>query len=70
MSDFNCERCGVVCFDTQIGYISGCIHYPPDNIPGALITCDCGDSYPINSDDGQKILEYDRCINCQMMNGK
>ena len=30
MSNFICEHCGALCYDTPEGYISGCEHYPPD----------------------------------------
>ena len=30
MSNFACEKCGTVCYDTPNGYITGCEHYPAD----------------------------------------
>ena len=30
MSNFKCEKCGTVCYDTPNGYITGCEHYPVD----------------------------------------
>lgn len=30
MSNFTCEQCGTVCFDSPRGYINGCEHYKPD----------------------------------------
>jgi len=33
MSSFYCEKCGRMCGDTDHGYVSGCIHYRPDNCP-------------------------------------
>ena len=30
MSNFQCEKCGTVCYDTPNGYITGCEHYPAD----------------------------------------
>jgi hypothetical protein len=30
MSNFKCEKCGTVCYDTHNGYITGCEHYPAD----------------------------------------
>jgi hypothetical protein len=30
MSNFICEHCGTECIDTEMGYITGCIHYPAD----------------------------------------
>jgi hypothetical protein len=33
MSNFVCAKCGVVCVDSDRGYVSGCEHYPPDVKP-------------------------------------
>jgi len=30
MSNFECEKCGTICYDTPSGYITGCEHYPAD----------------------------------------
>lgn len=30
MSSFYCDRCGKMCADTEVGYITGCEHYPAD----------------------------------------
>ncbi len=30
MSNFICEKCGKPCFDSPLGYVTGCEHYPPD----------------------------------------
>lgn len=30
MSNFACEHCKSMCYDTPRGYITGCKHYPPD----------------------------------------
>lgn len=30
MSNFQCEKCGTICYDTPSGYITGCEHYPAD----------------------------------------
>ena len=30
MSNFACEYCGVICYDTPRGYVTGCEHYPAD----------------------------------------
>lgn len=30
MSSFACEKCGKNCHDTEVGYITGCEHYPAD----------------------------------------
>ena len=30
MSNFICEKCGAVCQDSALGYITGCEHYPVD----------------------------------------
>lgn len=30
MSNFVCEHCGTVCYDTERGYVTGCKHYPTD----------------------------------------
>lgn len=30
MSNFACEHCGTVCYDSQFGYYTGCEHYPAD----------------------------------------
>ena len=30
MSNFQCEKCGTVCYDTPSGYVTGCEHYPVD----------------------------------------
>lgn len=30
MSTFACEKCGKLCIDTRIGYVTGCVHYPAD----------------------------------------
>ena len=30
MSNFECEKCGTICYDTPSGYITGCEHYPTD----------------------------------------
>jgi len=32
MSNFKCEKCGTVCYDTPNGYITGCEHYPEDAV--------------------------------------
>lgn len=28
MSTFNCKHCHAECIDTEVGYITGCEHYP------------------------------------------
>lgn len=33
MSNFQCGKCGAMCYDTPHGYITGCKHYPPDCMP-------------------------------------
>ncbi len=30
MGSFYCEICGAVCSDTEVGYATGCEHYPAD----------------------------------------
>jgi hypothetical protein len=30
MSSHQCPHCEALCIDTEMGYISGCEHYPPD----------------------------------------
>lgn len=30
MSNFACEKCGAICYDTPVGYVTGCEHYPAD----------------------------------------
>ena len=30
MSNFICEKCGTICYDSPNGYITGCEHYPTD----------------------------------------
>ena len=30
MSNFICEKCGATCQDSELGYITGCEHYPVD----------------------------------------
>ena len=30
MSSFYCEKCGALCSDSEIGYTTGCEHYPAD----------------------------------------
>jgi hypothetical protein len=35
MSSFICDVCGVECIDTEVGYATGCDHYPADH--GAVI---------------------------------
>jgi len=30
MSNFVCEKCGTVCYDSPNGYVTGCTHYPAD----------------------------------------
>lgn len=30
MSNYYCEHCGAICADSPRGYVTGCIHYPPD----------------------------------------
>jgi len=30
MSNFKCPKCDIDNIDTEYGYISGCVHYPPD----------------------------------------
>lgn len=32
MSNFQCEKCGAICYDTPNGYITGCEHYPVNKI--------------------------------------
>jgi len=29
MSSFACEKCGVHQIDSPLGYVEGCVHYPP-----------------------------------------
>lgn len=37
MSNFACEKCGVIQHDSQRGYVAGCCHYPPmDGVPVML----------------------------------
>lgn len=38
MSNFACEKCGTICYDSAIGYVTGCEHYPPDNVNSYWIT--------------------------------
>jgi hypothetical protein len=33
MSNFACQHCGAICSDTPRGYVTGCVHYPPDIKP-------------------------------------
>ena len=33
MSNFQCGKCGAMCYDTHHGYITGCQHHPPDRRP-------------------------------------
>jgi hypothetical protein len=40
MSTFCCEECGIICFDTPIGYITGCKHWKPD-----IVKCECGHDF-------------------------
>ena len=38
MSSFNCEHCGTPIIDTHRGYVTGCPHWPLENIrPGIEI---------------------------------
>lgn len=30
MSNFKCEKCGAICYDSPLGYTTGCKHYPPE----------------------------------------
>lgn len=30
MSNFICEKCNKTCYDSDLGYVTGCKHYPPD----------------------------------------
>ena len=30
MSNFICDKCKKICYDTKRGYVTGCKHYPPD----------------------------------------
>lgn len=32
MSNFSCEQCGRPQIDSDIGYIEGCSHYPPEGV--------------------------------------
>ncbi|PNX47173.1 MAG: hypothetical protein BV459_04990 [Thermoplasmata archaeon M11B2D] len=32
MSNFICDKCGVVLYDSPTGYITGCEHYPKDSL--------------------------------------
>lgn len=32
MSNFICDKCGKSCIDSPKGYVSGCEHYPADNV--------------------------------------
>lgn len=32
MSNFICANCGAECIDTDRGYITGCEHYPADQV--------------------------------------
>jgi len=47
MSNFQCETCGTICYDTPNGYITGCEHYPPDLKHKVVVnrTCDHCDGY-------------------------
>jgi hypothetical protein len=33
MSSHECPKCKSLCIDTEVGYISGCAHYPPNIDP-------------------------------------
>jgi hypothetical protein len=37
MSNFNCERCGALCCDSERGYVTGCEHYPPDIVRRRIV---------------------------------
>lgn len=30
MSHFSCPYCLAVCYDSDYGYVTGCLHFPPD----------------------------------------
>jgi gamma-glutamylcyclotransferase (GGCT)/AIG2-like uncharacterized protein YtfP len=32
MSNFQCEKCGIICYDSPKGYVTGCEHYPLDKV--------------------------------------
>lgn len=32
MSNFKCEKCGAEIIDSEVGYVSGCEHYPPEYV--------------------------------------
>ena len=37
MSNFICEQCGVIQYDSETGYTSGCQHYPPESVRTVLM---------------------------------
>jgi len=69
MSNFYCEHCGAACYESDGVYISGCHHYPPDDIAGADIMCGCYDIYPLKSAGGQAITKTGHCPNCLVARG-
>jgi len=49
MSNFKCEKCGTVCYDTPNGYITGCEHYPEDAVDKIIKSLDLTVTERINT---------------------
>ena len=65
MASFECNICGAFCQDTEDGYLSGCRHWPPDEIPGASVRCEnCKLSFSDRTNSFSWILETGLCWLC------
>jgi ssDNA-binding Zn-finger/Zn-ribbon topoisomerase 1 len=53
MSNFICKKCGAAIYDTDFGYISGCEHYPIEDLGKVCAHC-------FYNWDGHCIKGYDR----------
>lgn len=39
MSNFYCEKCGTAIYDTEYGYVTGCKHYPVEDLNKVCKSC-------------------------------
>ena len=65
MSNFECEWCGSICYDTEHGYITGCSHYPPD-----LKICKCGHHWEqhVLLEQPRSHIPMHKCTKCDCYN--
>ena len=39
MSNFICKYCGKIIFDSEVGYVTGCTHYPIEDLQKICKLC-------------------------------